>query len=117
MLSSSSDRCASTFVWHCTEGRFNWYYTCDETINILEGSIVLESDSLAPTRYGLGDVILFRNGAHVRWHVDGYVKKLAFCHKTQPALITFVARAYGWLKHRLLSPGEIRGAAGLTASG
>ena len=89
ILSTSGDGVACTIVWHCTEGRFDWYYDFDETILILEGSIVLESDDLAPTRYGPGDVIFFKDGAHARWHVEGHVKKLAFCRKTQPAWLGF----------------------------
>ena len=116
MLNWSADGSSSTIVWHCTKGRFDWHYDFDETILILEGSIVLESDTLPPTRYGPGDVILFRKGAHARWHVDGYVKKLAFCRKTQPALIAFAIRAAGALKRMFLSPGELRHSAGLAAS-
>jgi uncharacterized cupin superfamily protein len=52
VLSTSEDRTAQTIVWHCTEGRFNWYYDIDETIMIMEGSIVLESDGMPPKRYG-----------------------------------------------------------------
>ena len=116
MLSWSADGSASTIVWQCTEGRFDWHYDFDETILILEGSIILESDTLAPTRYGPGDVILFRNGAHARWYVEGHVKKLAFCRKTQPALIAFAIRAVGALKRMFLSPAEVRGAVGLSSS-
>jgi uncharacterized cupin superfamily protein len=46
VLSKSADGLASTMVWECSEGRFNWYYDFDETILILEGSIVLESDTM-----------------------------------------------------------------------
>jgi len=66
ILSTSADGTASTIIWSCTEGRFNWYYDFDETIMILEGSIVLDSDGIAPQRYGVGDVIVFRDGAHAR---------------------------------------------------
>ena len=41
VLSRSADGLASTMVWECSEGRFNWYYDFDETVLILEGSIVL----------------------------------------------------------------------------
>jgi uncharacterized protein len=78
VLSKSADGLATTIVWECSEGRFNWYYDFDETILILEGSIVLENDTMRPTRYGPGDVIFFRNGADARWHVEGRVRKLAF---------------------------------------
>jgi uncharacterized protein len=106
VLSKSADGLASTMVWHCTEGKFNWYYDFDETILILEGAIVLESHGLQPTRYGPGDVIFFKDGAHARWHVEGHVKKLAFCRKTQPAWLGFALRVLGKLKRILLPPGE-----------
>jgi len=116
VLSWSADGSASTIVWHCTEGRFDWHYDFDETILILEGAIILESDTLAATRYGPGDVILFRNGAHARWQVEGHVKKLAFCRNTQPPLIAFVIRVVGAFKRVFLSPAELRGSVGLSAS-
>jgi uncharacterized cupin superfamily protein len=44
-------------IWSCTAGKFNWYYDLDETIMIVEASIVLESEGMPPKRYGVGDVI------------------------------------------------------------
>ena len=108
VLSTSEDRTAQTIVWHCTEGRFNWYYDIDETIMIMEGSIVLESDGMPPKRYGPGDVIFFRDGAHAKWHVEGHVKKIAFCRKTNPVMIGFLIRVVNKLKKILTSSGERR---------
>jgi uncharacterized protein len=116
VLSKSADGLASTMVWHCTEGKFNWYYDFDETILILEGSIVLENDSMRPTRYGPGDVIFFRDGAHARWHVEGHVKKLAFCRKTQPVWLGFALRVAGKLK-RMMMPAFTDQPASLMGSG
>jgi uncharacterized cupin superfamily protein len=107
-LSTSADGTATTLIWACTEGKFNWYYDFDETIMILEGSIVLESEGMPPKRYGAGDVIFFRDGAHAKWHVEGHVKKIAFCRKTTPAMIGFMIRAVNKLKRMFLSPGERR---------
>jgi|SRR5271165_6847767 len=104
-LSQSADGTATTIIWHCTEGKFNWYYDFDETILILEGSIVLENESLRPTRYGPGDVILFRDGAHAKWHVEGHVKKLAFCRKSQPVWLGFALRAINKIKRTLMPAG------------
>src|SRR6202012_4296028 len=89
VLSRSADGLASTMVWECSEGRFNWYYDFDETVLILEGSIVLESDGMPPTRYIAGDVIFFKDGAHAKLHVEGHVKKIAFCRKTFPVCFGF----------------------------
>ena len=112
-LSRSADGLATTIVWHCTEGKFNWYYDFDETILILEGSIVLENDAMRPTRYGPGDIVFFRDGAHARWHVEGHVKKLAFCRKTQPLLLGFAARAINKLKRIFFPVGGARQAESL----
>ena len=106
VLSKSADGLASTMVWQCSEGKFNWYYDFDETILILEGSIVLENDALRPTRYGPGDVIFFKDGAHARWHVEGHVRKLAFCRKTQPVLLGFALRVFAKLKRTLMPAGR-----------
>ena len=116
VLSKSADGLASTMVWECSEGKFNWFYDFDETVLILEGSIVVESDTMPPTRYGPGDVIFFRDGAHARWHVEGRVKKLAFCRKTQPVLVGFALRVFSKLKRTLLPSGK-RQAASLIGAG
>jgi uncharacterized protein len=116
VLSQSADGLASTMVWECSEGKFNWYYDFDETVLILEGSIVLESDSMPPTRYGPGDVVFFRDGAHARWHVEGRVRKLAFCRKTQPVWLGYALRVLLKLRKMLMPSGK-RQPASLMASG
>ena len=116
VLSQSADGLASTMVWECSEGKFNWYYDFDETVLILEGSIVLESDSMPPTRYGPGDVVFFKDGAHARWHVEGRVRKLAFCRKTQPVWFGFALRVFLKLRKMLMPSGK-RQPASLMASG
>ena len=106
ILSQSADRLATTMVWHCTAGKFNWFYDYDETVLILDGSIVLESDGMPPTRYTAGDVIFFRDGAHAKWHVEGHVKKLAFCRKTSPLWFGFALRVLVKLKKVFLPSGS-----------
>jgi hypothetical protein len=115
VLSKSADGLASTMVWECSEGKFNWYYDFDETILILEGAIVLESDILGPTRYGPGDVVFFRDGAHARWHVEGRVRKLAFCRTAQPFALGFALRVFKKVK-RMTTPSGKRTAPSLAAS-
>ena len=114
LLSQSADGLATTLVWHCTEGKFNWYYDFDETILILDGSIVLECDGMPPTRYGAGDVIFFKDGAHAKWHVEGHVRKLAFCRKTSPVWFGFALRVFLKLRKMFL-PASQRQPASLMA--
>jgi uncharacterized protein len=72
---------------------------------ILEGSIVLESEGLPPRRYGVGDVILFREGAQVKWHVEKYVKKIAFFRQTLPFGLGYAVRTINKLKRMFFVPG------------
>jgi uncharacterized cupin superfamily protein len=106
VLSQSADGLASTMVWHCTAGKFDWHYDFDETLLILEGGMVLESDTMPPTRYGPGDVIFFKDGASARWHVESHVRKLAFCRKTQPVWLGFALRVFLKLKKMFLPAGN-----------
>lgn len=101
VLSKSADGTASTIVWRCTDGEFNWYYDFDETVYILEGSIVIESDALQPSRFGPGDVIFFKHGSHARWRVEGHVRKLAFCRKTLPSAVGTMLKVASKLKRTL----------------
>jgi hypothetical protein len=74
-----------------------------ETKTTKVGSVTrVPAADIALTRYGVGDVIFFRQGAHAKWHVEDYVKKIAFCRQTNPIGLGFVIRAVNKLK-RLLS--------------
>ncbi|WFU39262.1 cupin domain-containing protein [Bradyrhizobium sp. CB82] len=98
LLSTSACGTATTLIWSCTKGKFNWYYDLDETIMILEGSMVIESDGMPPKRYGVGDVVFFREGAHAKWHIETYVKKVAFLRQTYPVGLGYAVRAINKLK-------------------
>ena len=98
LLSMSACKTSWTLIWSCTQGKFNWYYDFDETIVILEGSIVVESGGVPPKRYGAGEVILFGAGTHAKWHVEKYVKKVAFCRLINPFPLGFSIRVAHKLK-------------------
>nr|WP_256806217.1 cupin domain-containing protein [Bradyrhizobium sp. Bra64] len=98
LVSTSACKTAWTMIWSCTQGKFNWHYDFDETVVILEGSILLEVDGAPPTRYGVGDVIVFRTGARAKWHVEDSVKKVAFCRLNNPSPLGLAIRAANKLK-------------------
>src|SRR5882672_9574842 len=87
LLSSSADGTASTYYWDCTAGRFNWYYSFDETLHILEGSVTLKAPSGSSRRVVAGDTIFFPAGAQAEWTVDKYIRKLAFCRTPLPGYL------------------------------
>jgi uncharacterized protein len=115
VLSKSADGLASTMVWECSQGKFNWYYDFDETVLILEGSILLESDTMPSKRYVAGDIIFFKDGAHARWHIEDRVRKLAFCRKTQPVWLGLALRVFRKLK-KIMMPAGARPAGSLMSS-
>jgi hypothetical protein len=113
LLSSSADGTASTYFWDCTAGRFNWFYSFDETFHILEGAVTLKYPSGASHRVVVGDTVFFPAGSSAEWTVDRYVRKLAFCRTPVPAYLT---RARQWarsLKRVLRGPPAQDGGSGL----
>ena len=86
-LSSSADGTASTYFWDCTAGRFNWFYSFDETLHILEGSVELKDSAGMTRRVVAGDTIFFPTGSQAEWTVERYVRKLAFCRTPLPNAI------------------------------
>jgi uncharacterized protein len=111
-LSESADGTASTWFWDCTAGRFNWFYSFDETLHILEGGFGLKDlISGATRRLTAGDVIYFPQGARAEWTVDRYVRKLAFCRTALPSYLVAARNAARRVKR------AVRGQAGHTAAG
>jgi uncharacterized cupin superfamily protein len=85
-LSVSADGTAGTYIWDCTAGRFNWFYSFDETFHILEGTVSLKEAS--GTRIvSAGDTVFFPMGSSAEWTVDKYIRKLAFCRIPYPGYL------------------------------
>lgn len=80
LLAGSSDRMASTYMWDCTAGRFNWFYGTDEVIHVLEGSVIVEDAAGVRRRLQAGDTFLFPAGSRYHWTVPNYIRKIAFLH-------------------------------------
>lgn len=99
-LAGSSDRLATTMMWDCTAGRFNWFYDEDEVIHVLEGSVVIEDTSGARQRLQAGDTFLFPAGSQYLWTVSSYIRKIAFLY---PPLTPEMRVIRGILK-RLTAP-------------
>ena len=98
VVARSSDRSAYTMVWECTAGAFEWTYDCDETIVILEGSILLSDAGNPVRRLGAGEAVFFPKGAKVTWQVEGFVRKLAFMHDMPPAPVVAGLKVYRRLR-------------------
>jgi uncharacterized protein len=104
ILSQSADGTATTLVWDCTAGRFNWVYDIDETVYVIEGGVTVKDTSGAIRRLSAGDTIFFPAGSRAEWHVENYIRKIAFCRKPLPRLLMVAKQGYRFLK-RLVGKG------------
>ncbi|GBU18973.1 MULTISPECIES: cupin domain-containing protein [Methylobacterium] len=104
VLSKSADGLASTLVWDCTAGRFEWHYDIDETIYFLEGSATIDDRRGTVKTFTAGDVLFLPRGAVCDWHVESYVRKVAFCRRTQPKLVGLAMRVIGRLQRMVRKP-------------
>lgn len=80
LLAVNTDGMASTYMWDCSSGRFNWFYQSDETVCLLEGSVFVKFPGGASLRLNAGDVHLFPAGTQAEWTVETYVRKVAVIH-------------------------------------
>jgi uncharacterized cupin superfamily protein len=91
-LSRSVDGTTVTMHWSCTSGTFYWYFGIDETVQILEGEVIVRKIGEAETTLAVGDVALFRAGTWCIWHVPHRVRKIAICRDAMPRLAGSVLR-------------------------
>lgn len=105
VLSRSADGTATTFLWDCTAGRFNWHYDVDETVYIIEGGVVVK-DGSGTRILSVGDTIFFPAGARAEWYVENYVRKIAFCRTPLPRMLVLAKRGFRLLKRLMGKSGS-----------
>lgn len=98
LLVGSSDDMASTHMWDCTAGSFNWFYTVDEVIHVMEGSVIVESPAGERRHLQAGDTFLFPAGTCFHWTVPRYIRKIAFLHSPLSLKLRLAKRIYLMLK-------------------
>jgi uncharacterized cupin superfamily protein len=98
LLSSSADGAATTYMWDCTAGRFNWFYGGDETLYVIEGSVIIKDPAGVSRRLTVGDTIFFPSGSRAEWHVEDYIRKIAFCRTPLPRPVVLVKRSLKLLR-------------------
>jgi uncharacterized cupin superfamily protein len=105
LLSGSTDDSASTYMWDCTAGKFTWYYHIDETIHVVEGSVVIVDEAGVSRTLKVGDTFLLPAGTRFDWTVEKYIRKIAFMHVPLPRSLKMLKRAVKALR-RLVKPGS-----------
>jgi uncharacterized protein len=99
-IARSDDASMTMIVWSCSEGRFRWQYSVDETVHILSGEVIVTDHSGERQRLGPGDSAFFPAGTASVWHVTQAVRKVAVCRARMPKLFGFCLRAWNWCLRR-----------------
>src|ERR1700761_2434252 len=81
IVAPSTDRFGWTMLWDCTAGKFNWHYSIDETVHIIDGSVIVTDSDGETMTLRPGDIAFFPAGSTAHWHVESYVRKVAHCQK------------------------------------
>jgi uncharacterized cupin superfamily protein len=106
LLSMSHDKAATTWVWDCTAGRFNWFYDIDETVYVMEGSVTVHDHHGATRTLVSGDVAFFPAGSSAEWTVSKYVRKLAFLRQPPNPYVMLLQRVCNKLNRMTRSGSE-----------
>jgi uncharacterized cupin superfamily protein len=75
VLSRSPDSRIIRGVWRCTPGRFNWQFSYDETLVVLEGRATVELDTGEKVDLEPGDMAFFGRGHGSTWTIHETVLK------------------------------------------
>jgi uncharacterized cupin superfamily protein len=93
-LAKSRDGTSYIMVWECTPGRFNWHYTQDETVVIVDGQVFITGESGEERCLGPGDMAFFPAGSRATWRVTRRVRKVAVFREPLPRPLAFCLRAW-----------------------
>lgn len=97
IVSRSKDRMATTVVWDCSAGSFNWFYDSEEIVHVLDGTARLTIDGVEQV-IRPGSVVVFPSGSHALWQIDDHVRKLAVFRHSVPRPFSLAMRALNRLR-------------------
>ena len=113
LLSESTDGNASTLIWDCTAGRFMWHYDVDETVYVIEGSVIIKDQAGTSRRVSAGETIFFPAGSSAEWTVEKYIRKVAFCLSPMPRYLRLARKGARFLKRLVRGGGQRTNAAAM----
>ena len=83
VLWQSEDKRLVNGVWSCEIGSFNWNYTWDETIHLVEGEVTITERGNSNT-YVAGDLIYIPAGTDSYWNIRQPVLKVFHARSDNP---------------------------------
>ena len=93
-IARSPDGTCTIAHWDCSAGSFRWFFWVEETVQILEGEVLVEDDQGVQHRLRAGDVAVLPANRWMVWRVDRYVRKMAVCRYPVPRPFGRLVR--GW---------------------
>ena len=84
ILLQSDDKKVSSGFWECSEGKFEWQFSWDEFIRVIEGRVEIREDGGDSHVLGPGDTAHFPLGLKTHWHVTKKIKKFFVIRTPEP---------------------------------
>ena len=84
ILAQSSDRKVTSGVWSCEPGAFDWDYTWDEFVYVMEGSVKIRQEGGEEHLLGPGDTAHFPVGIRTHWEVIEPMRKFFVLRTPEP---------------------------------
>ncbi len=80
-ISFGQDGYSSLSLWRCTEGRFRWTFSWEESVYIIKGEVEVAAADGRIARLTAGSVALFQAGTTSIWTVTKPIEKMAHCRR------------------------------------
>jgi uncharacterized cupin superfamily protein len=85
ILTQSADKRVSSGLWSCQPGKFEWTFSWDEFIHVLEGEVEIREDGTDNSvTLRAGDMAHFPLGMKTHWHVKQAVRKFFVIRTPEP---------------------------------
>ncbi len=84
VLNQSADKTLSSGLWTCEPGEFDWTYTWDEFVYVLEGDVTITEGGGRSYDVGPGDMAHFPIGLKAHWNVKKAMRKFFVLKTTEP---------------------------------
>ena len=85
VVSQSEDKKVSSGVWSCEPGKFEWIFSWDEFVHVMEGEVdITEENTGNMITLRSGDMTHFPRGMKTLWHVKKTVRKFFMIRTPEP---------------------------------
>mgnify|MGYP003311334035 FL=1 len=85
VVSQSEDKKVSSGLWSCEPGKFEWIFSWDEFVHVMEGEVdITEENTGNLITLRSGDMPHFPRGMKTHWHVKKAVRKFFVIRTPEP---------------------------------